>query len=50
MGYEAPTHYRKRVRHILKPLEDRVSANLLKNLSKEDLGQIAKNSTEKLSK
>lgn len=50
MPYEVPPHYRKRVRHILKPLEDRVSAELLKNLTKEDLGQIAKNKDSQFSK
>lgn len=50
MAYEVPKHYRRRVRHMLKPLEDRVSARLVKNLTKEDLGQIAKNKDSQFSK
>lgn len=50
MPYEVPNRYRKRVRYMLKPLEDRVSAQLLKNLTKQDLGQIAKNKDSQFSK
>lgn len=50
MGYEVPRHYRNRVRIMLKPLEERVAANLIKNLTEKDLGQIRANANKEKSK
>lgn len=47
--YTVPPHYAARVRHMQKPMERRMAAQLLTSLRKSDIGLITVNDTKEFS-